>query len=103
MMKYLALLFFCFCVWAQSPEHKVQDHPGETEPFEKGFPKYFYQDKAPEAVSGLQKYALDKEGEVEGPANFGVKIVEDNPVYGFFLSTGLKNGLRTKTTNFFGT
>ena len=86
MMKLLAmLLIYGGLAWAQSPEHHVHDKPGEVEPFERGFPDYFYQKKPTKEVKGLQKYDLGKDGSPPGPTNFDVSPVHDNPVFGFLF------------------
>lgn len=74
---------FCFAAHAQHPPHHVEDDPSEVEPFERGFPKYYNQEKPPKVIKGIHKYALDKDTGPEGPTNFDLGPVHDDEVFGF--------------------
>lgn len=92
-MKCLLILLISFRVFAQSPEHRVMDDPIEVEPFEEGFPDYFYASPA-KKVEGLQKYAVEKEG--EEMQNFGMRPVHDDPVFGFLYFDRLEERFEDK-------
>lgn len=93
MKFFLIICLFSFSVFAQHSSHHVKDDSLEIEPYEKEFPKD-YKSPLPKVVDGIQKYAIDKEG--KGPENFGVRTINDNPVYGFLFLDRLEERLKSK-------
>ncbi|MCO4754088.1 MAG: copper resistance protein B [Bacteriovoracaceae bacterium] len=93
-MKIICIFLLSFGLFAQSPEHRVMDDSNEIEPFEEGFPDYFYKGPS-KKVDGLQKYAIEKPG--EEMQNFGFKPVHDDPVFGFVYFDRLEERFEDKS------
>lgn len=83
MRLFILFIFISTSVLSQSPHHHVEDNSNEGDPIERDLPKYFYQNKSPKVIKGIQKYALDEDTGRPGPTNFDTTPVEDNQVFGF--------------------